>query len=43
MPRAADSQYVRSAAIPAPSPLVFVGVFTLHHPLTPVSVCFDGP
>lgn len=30
MSRAAPSQYVRSAALPAPTPLVFVGVFTLH-------------
>ena len=28
--RAAPSQYVRSAALPAPTPLVFVGVFTLQ-------------
>lgn len=28
--RAAPSQYVRSAALPAPTPLVFVGVLTLH-------------
>ena len=27
--RAAPSQYVRSAALPAPIPLVLVGVFTL--------------
>ena len=27
--RAAPSQYVRSAAFPAPTPRVFVGVFTL--------------
>ena len=27
---AAPSQYVRSAAFPAPTPLVFVGVLTLH-------------
>ena len=26
--RAADSQYVRSAALPAPRPVFFVGVFT---------------
>ena len=31
--RAAPSQYVRSAALPAPTPRVFVGVFTLRaHP-----------
>jgi hypothetical protein len=28
--RAAPSQYVRSAALPAPTPLVLVGVFTLR-------------
>ena len=28
--RAAPSQYVRSAALPAPTPRVFVGVFTLR-------------
>ena len=28
--RAAFSQYVRSAALPAPTPEVFVGVFTLY-------------
>ena len=28
--RAAPSQYVRSAALPAPTPRVFVGVFTLQ-------------
>ena len=28
--RAAPSQYVRSAALPAPTPLVLVGVFTLQ-------------
>lgn len=28
--RAAPSQYVRSAAFPAPTPRVFVGVLTLH-------------
>lgn len=31
---AAPSQYVRSAALPAPTPLVFVGVFTLQVGLT---------
>lgn len=29
--RAAPSQYVRSAALPAPTPRVFVGVLTLQH------------
>jgi hypothetical protein len=28
--RAAPSQYVRSAALPAPTPRVLVGVLTLH-------------
>ena len=30
--RAAPSQYARSAALPAPTPVIFVGVFTLHSP-----------
>ena len=28
--RAAPSQYARSAALPAPTPVTLVGVFTLH-------------
>ena len=28
--RAAPSQYARSAALPAPTPVILVGVFTLH-------------
>ena len=30
--RAAPSQYARSAALPAPTPVILVGVFTLHRP-----------
>ena len=35
--RAAPSQYARSAALPAPTPVIFVGVFTLQqaHRVTP--------
>ena len=36
--RAAPSQYVRSAALPAPTPRVFVGVFTLH-----MRACMSAP
>ena len=44
--RAAPSQYVRSAALPAPTPRVLVGVFTLrvclHMMLHPLSSCMQA-
>ena len=38
--RAAPSQYVKSAALPAPTPRVFVGVFTLRAHSNRVHRCF---
>ena len=40
--RAAPSQYVRSAALPAPTPRVLVGVLTLHSSLL-VCVALRSP
>mmetsp|Transcript_2955 Transcript_2955/g.10453 ORF Transcript_2955/g.10453 Transcript_2955/m.10453 type:complete len:237 (-) Transcript_2955:196-906(-) len=40
MARAAPSQYVRSAARPAPMPCVFVGVFTLTNTMSASATCF---
>mmetsp|Transcript_23008 Transcript_23008/g.57773 ORF Transcript_23008/g.57773 Transcript_23008/m.57773 type:complete len:231 (+) Transcript_23008:756-1448(+) len=39
--RAALSQYVRSAAKPAPTPRVFVGVFTLTKMMSASATCFS--
>mmetsp|Transcript_3739 Transcript_3739/g.10715 ORF Transcript_3739/g.10715 Transcript_3739/m.10715 type:complete len:231 (-) Transcript_3739:399-1091(-) len=38
---AAPSQYVRSAALPAPTPQVFVGVFTLTKMMSASAMCFS--
>mmetsp|Transcript_55 Transcript_55/g.202 ORF Transcript_55/g.202 Transcript_55/m.202 type:complete len:230 (-) Transcript_55:325-1014(-) len=38
--RAAPSQYVRSAALPAPTPRVFVGVLTLTNTTSASATCF---
>mmetsp|Transcript_23465 Transcript_23465/g.64691 ORF Transcript_23465/g.64691 Transcript_23465/m.64691 type:complete len:230 (+) Transcript_23465:1092-1781(+) len=40
MRRAAPSQYVKSAAFPAPMPVVFVGVFTLTNTMSASPTCF---
>jgi len=40
MVRAADSQYARSAALPAPMPCCLVGVFTLTNTQSASAMCF---
>lgn len=41
--RAAPSQYARSAALPAPTPVIFVGVLTLHRPGQHVGCVTSAP